>query len=686
MNTITFTPANGLRTVFQRDGKLLWLNSLAGLPCGNAGQDGATPRTRGLALVATDTGRFEGGQFEVEKLDASADRLEVVWSLAGGAQRLESRWRLCRETGVWSRTDRFCNSSQQPVFLRRCLARFAFAPARYEIYFQESRWSYENQGFWEPVRAGARVLGCEWGRTTHNGTPYLCLRERESRRGVVFHVIPRGNWLIRVRADHGGGQDLPYVVVEIGLADEDLSLKLGPGETLELPEILVQECPDGDPRRAAPALHRYLNRRMPPVIKSNLPVVYNTWFDQFSTLTIPRLREQLRAVKELGCEVFVIDAGWFGVGGKGWGIIGDWREDTGRAFCGKMKEFADEVRAAGLGFGVWLELERSETKAPAYQAHPEWFRAHRLDLENPAAYAWLFGEVARLVETYKLAWIKIDMNMPSGYDATGAELYRYQTAWYRFLDEIRRRYPAVYLENCASGGMRHDLAALFHSDCHFVSDTVQPIDVLRISQGAWLRLPPGRLARWLVLRSLGRTVPHFDTPAPESDPSLATPGGATWVRAEKIPLDFAVQTVLPGVLGFSGDYIQFTPAELKRLRWYVDFYKQWRPMLAAATGFLLTPPEPIENRGGWLGFQMQAADESASLLFFYHLSDGCQRKRFAAQNLKPDVKYLVRRENPDGCSEQVLLGRDLMTDGLEVELDCGFHAEPAACVYAVRPA
>jgi alpha-galactosidase len=331
-------------------------------------------------------------------------------------------------------------------------------------------------------------------------------------------------------------------------------------------------------------------------------------------------------------------------------------------------------------------LERSETKAPAYQAHPEWFRAHRLDLENPAAYAWLFGEVARLVETYKLAWIKIDMNMPSGYDATGAELYRYQTAWYRFLDEIRRRYPAVYLENCASGGMRHDLAALFHSDCHFVSDTVQPIDVLRISQGAWLRLPPGRLARWLVLRSLGRTVPHFDTPAPESDPSLATPGGATWVRAEKIPLDFAVQTVLPGVLGFSGDYIQFTPAELKRLRWYVDFYKQWRPMLAAATGFLLTPPEPIENRGGWLGFQMQAADESASLLFFYHLSDGCQRKRFAAQNLKPDVKYLVRRENPDGCSEQVLLGRDLMTDGLEVELDCGFHAEPAACVYAVRPA
>jgi hypothetical protein len=43
--------------------------------------------------------------------------------------------------------------------------------------------------------------------------------------------------------------------------------------------------------------------------------------------------------------------------------------------------------------------------------------------------------------------------------------------------------------------MRGDLATLTHVDGHFLSDSVNPADVLRISQGAFLRLPPGRWYR-----------------------------------------------------------------------------------------------------------------------------------------------------------------------------------------------
>lgn len=597
--------------------------------------------------------------------------------MAAGAHQLESCWTLCRDTGVWSRKDRFINQSDKPITLFRCLARYAFAPGRYEAYYQESRWSFENQGFWEPLRAGTRVLGCEWGRTTHNGTPYVCLRERATDRGVAFHIIPRGNWMIRLRVDHGGGQDLPYAVVELGLADEDLRLALAPGEALELPEILVQEVPEGEPHRAAPDLHRYLNRRIPAA--PSLPVVYNTWMDQFNTLDMTRLREQLRAVKEIGCEVFVIDAGWFL-------IKGDWREAASRSFCGHMRNFADEVRAAGLGFGLWLEPESCDSKAPVFKEHPEWFRAQRLDLEHPDAYAYLYGEFARLIETYKLAWIKIDMNVSTGYDPTGAELYRYYSAWHGFLDEIRQQYPDTVIENCASGGMRQDIAACFHFDCHFVSDSAHPIDVLRISQGAWLRLPPGRLARWLVLRSVGRTIPHFAAPASESDPSLVAPGGATWIRAEKTTLDFAAPAAMPGVLGLGGDFINFTPEEIQRLRWYVDFHKHWRSFIARAVGYLLTPPERIEDRGGWIGFQMQSPDESTSVLFIYHLADGCARKRFRLHNLNPAGNYSIRRETPDGSSEQFAGGRMLMHEGLEVEMEGGHHAQPLAGLFVVRPA
>ncbi len=221
------------------------------------------------------------------------------------------------------------------------------------------------------------------------------------------------------------GGELPFAVVELGLADENLRRALAPGETLALPEILFQPLPDGEPHLAAPALHRYLlehhfRRRQ----TRGAGRVYNTWFDQFEILDVPRLRAQLAAAKEVGCEVFVIDAGWYGAGGPNWWAqAGDWREKTEAAFHGEMRDFADEVRAAGLGFGLWMEPERFGPEAPIRAEHPEWFvpvgGAARMDLNQPEAYAWLRGEIGRLVETYELAWMKIDFNFGLDADASG---------------------------------------------------------------------------------------------------------------------------------------------------------------------------------------------------------------------------------------------------------------------------
>ena len=62
------------------------------------------------------------------------------------------------------------------------------------------------------------------------------------------------------------------------------------------------------------------------------------------------MREQLAAAKECGCEVFVVDYGWYDDRGS-FTRLNNWDEYSDRAFFGKMKEFADEVRKAGLGFG-----------------------------------------------------------------------------------------------------------------------------------------------------------------------------------------------------------------------------------------------------------------------------------------------------------------------------------------------
>ena len=260
-----------------------------------------------------------------------------------------------------------------------------------------------------------------------------------------------------------------------------------------------------------------------------------------------------------------------------------------------MKAFADEVRAAGLGFGLWMEPERFGAGVPVRQEHPEWFLPRdatfaRIDLTRSDACEYLKREISRLVETYELAWMKIDFNFELGRDQSGAELSSYYAAWYRLLDEIRAAYPGTVFEGCASGGMRFDLNTLAHFDAHFLTDTVHPIDVLRIWQGALLRLPPGGIIKWLVLRSVGRTIPTYTKSLADSPVTVAAPGGALWEPSETVDLDFAAAVALPGMFGLSGDLAGLPDEALARLAEHVAFFKRWRSVIRESVAHLLTPP------------------------------------------------------------------------------------------------
>ncbi len=650
----------------------------------------APARLRGLALLATSLGRHEDAALVLRDHRADTAGAHFVWDIAGGALRLESEWEADADTGVLRRRDRLTNTGAAPVTVFRFLARFTLAPGRHEVYAQNSRWCNENQGAWVPLHTGSLTLASDWGRSTENGTPYAAVRDVGGARGLAVHVVPRGNWVLRASARAVGNQ-WPCAVIEAGLADEDLRWPLAPGETLEGPDLLLQALPGGEPHLAAPALHAWVNARLPAPDKAEIPVLYNTWFDRFSDLEVPRLRDQLQAARDVGCEVFVVDAGWFGPEDIGWKPVGDWREKTGAAFGGRMREFADEVCAAGLGFGLWMEPERAVANTPVARDHPDWFAPGltRFRLDLPAARAYLRGEMRRLIETYGLAWFKLDFNAGLGHDADGFELARYDDAWRGMLDDLRRDFPATVFENCSSGGLRLDLASLRHYDVHFPTDTANPIDVLRISQGAWLRLPPGRILRWATLRGAGLTAPtHGARGAAESE-RLITPGGATWNMAELADLDFIAAAALPGILGYSGDLASLPPAGRARLRWFTEFYQQRRRRIRGSVAHLLTPPRPLADRAGWTAVQLQSPDTGASLLFAYHLpNDGVEQRRFPLRGLDPARAYRVRQTGPDGDTvlAAAASGAALMGDGVALRDPWRQQARWHALIAEIDPA
>ena len=81
----------------------------------------------------------------------------------------------------------------------------------------------------------------------------------------------------------------------------------------------------------------------------------------------------------IGCEAFVIDAGWYTTtSGKGrnWkSMSGDWAIDRTK-FPQGLKPIIDQVHDAGMKFGLWLEPEPVGLETETAKIHPEWYLSH----------------------------------------------------------------------------------------------------------------------------------------------------------------------------------------------------------------------------------------------------------------------------------------------------------------------
>ena len=577
-----------------------------------------------------------------------------------------------RHGQVWERQDRLRNDGPEPVVLTDLAARFDLGRGSYQLYSQAGGWCTESQGQWETLAHGHRVLSCEHGRTSQGSTPFLAVRCANNDNGVAFHLLPRGNWRIEARTRRDAGWRACELTLRLGPDEpQGLRLSLAPGEEYALPTVLLVSFPAERIEDAAPALHAALADTALPLPKPP-PLVYNTWLDQFAELDLPRLERQLAAAKEVGCEVFVIDAGWYGKG-EGWACQGDWSEKTDRAFHGRMREFAAKVRAAGLGFGLWMEPEAIHPSTPLGQAPPPWLRRGPTgmfwpDLTLPEAYAWLRDEMARLLDTYGAVWMKIDFNQPLGDDPARGGLRGYYDAWYRLLGELRERFPGTFFENCASGAMRLDLEAYRHFHGHFLSDTVHPVDSIRIRQGTLLRLPPGALYTWTVLAPAGAAsyYPHAATTAPAR---AIAPFDATWWRAETVNVGFALAAALPGMPGLSGDLAGLSPELRQEVARWTALWKENRIWLRHAVAHLLTPVRPLPDNTGWAAFEF--ADRDHALVLAHRLNDLAPVFRTRLRSPDPAASYALHWL--DGRPDETLSGHELLADGVSLQVPGPFQ-------------
>jgi alpha-galactosidase len=591
---------------------------------------------------------------------------------------VSSEWQHDPATGVLRRRDQVTNRSKKMITLLRALPRFTLAQGRYAAYAQSSGWGAESQGAWQDLAKGSALeWSSERGRLCQTAAPYLCVVPKAGGDGLAVHIATVGNWCIRLRSvEKYFFTEPPFAVLSAGLSDRNLALKLKPGESFALPELLLQRVPGGTPHRAASALHKYLLARDLAHQPRKPPVVFNSWFDRYDDIDPIRLRDQAAVAKSLGCEVFTVDAGWFGRAGIRWDRqVGCWTEKPDAAFRGRMLDFAHQVRSMGLGFGIWMEPERVSPSAPVAKEHPDWLiesaagqpeQQYRLDLENPRARAWIKAEVSRVIRSYGAVWLKVDSNFAPGADARGRELAGYFAAWWKLLDEWRAEHPGTFIEGCSSGAMRLDLSALTHHDAHFLSDNVNPRLQLRYLQGTALRVPPSRLTLWTVLKGDGK-------------------GGVVGPKvhnlADPVPVDpdFIAALCLPGIFTLSGDALSLPKAARDRLRHWISFWKARREFITSAACHLLTPPQRLEDMSGWAALELEAPKDPRRLLLAYRMDEAAKAFTLRPVSLEPRRRYTL--VSADGEMLGVKRGAELMGRGLRISLNKRFSAR----VIELRP-
>jgi len=661
MKRIFLNGANQKGLQFQINNDFFQQVQWFGLPCA---PDCSFLECSGTFFLHTDLGRFEANRFRLQDVSLEKNTLYVTQKTINGEYLLKTVYSADEATGIISRKDYLTNCISTQSVIYACLPRIVLQGDQYEFYGQASGWCKENQGQWIPMEMGTHLVTNSAGRSTDTATPFACIRQKGTGIAAAIHVLPVGDWIIQAHRIAEGGTRRSYTVLEAGLSDRNLHMAIEPGETLELPELIFLGF-TGNVEACSEPLQRYLLERY-GVTRLSDPV-YNTWFLDFDVIEPDRLRQQVLAAKNLGCRIFVVDAGWFGKGLDWSSQVGCWEECKEQAFCGNMKEFSEYVRANGMGFGLWMEPERACKDTEVYQKHPEWFLDEDTiiyDMGNPQVQEYLCDQLTNLVETYKLSWMKLDFNSNFFRDRTGSNFYRYFRAEQKFMQMIRKRNPNCFFEGCSGGGLRSDFHnSLTYYNGHFVTDTVHPIESMRIRQGIALRMLPGYAGAWMVLHEVSFGIGSYSNHNRNTRTKVFSCGDAWWEHTVDVSADFATKLNLLGQLGLSGDLTSFSEETIRIVQRAISFYTSHQDFMGRSICHLLTAVQKLNDITGWTAMQYENVDGKGSVLFVFRLVDDAEDLLVFPKNLSMEQMYRVVC---DGTEVGIMTGAEIAAQGLEV--------------------
>lgn len=510
-------------------------------------------------------------------------------------------------------------------------------------------WASEFRLKKTPVECGVLTYESRKGNTGHGNCPYFILSQNadEVSGDVYFGTLAwSGNFRIEISRDFAG-----VTRAVAGISDMDFTYTLKKDETFTTPSVFCGYTRGFD--EMSNQINRYAVENILPkkYAKEPLPVLYNSWEATGFDVNCKDQLELAKKAAAIGCELFVMDDGWFGRRNDDNAGLGDWFVNKDK-FPDGLKPLIDGVKALGMKFGLWFEPEMVNPDSDLFRAHPDWAYHYPtrkaqllrnqlvLNMTLPEVQEYIFNRLDSMLTEYDISYIKWDMNRP--FSETGAKnlenpqelWYRHVTAVYSIVDRLKAAHPGLQIESCSSGGGRAELGALSHYDMVWTSDNTDPVDRLYIQEGYSMLYPIKCMRAWVT-----------DTNR----------------RERPNDLDFRFIVSMQGSLSLGGNLHRYSEEEIEKSKKYVALYKEIRNTVQFGDFHRLAN---YENDGF---YATQYNDESQSVVFVCSPATSFFNDRLRIvllRGLESKADYSV---SVDG-SEYKMSGSYLMNAGISLDL------------------
>ena len=501
------------------------------------------------------------------------------------------------------------------------------------------------------TRLGAGVekkLATVGGRASDAELPYFNLAWPG--RGVVIAVGWPGQWAARFSRDEGSR-------VRVVAGQELTHFRLKPGEEVRSP-LMALVFYQGDWLEGQNVWRRWMVEENLPRPSGRLHPPQVAEGNGRHTIEMQEANEanQIRDLNReldhgMKLDYWWMDAGWYPFN-SGWPDVGTWEPDPAR-FPRGFAPIAELAHKRGTKILMWFEPERVRPGTWLDEKHPEWLlklpgQSNRLlDLGNDEARQWLTEHVAKLIREQGIDLYRQDFNFEplpywranDGADRQGMSEIRHVTGYLAYWDELRRRFPGMMIDTCASGGRRNDLETLRRAVPLWRSDEAyDPVAMQSISYG---------IALWM---------PYYGTGVNSVEPYL-----------------FRSQMTPAIALGLDAGNSPNGYERLKRL------IAQWREVAATYYGeyYPLTPYSL--DGSAWMAWQFHLPEKGQAMVQAFRRPESpFESARFKLRGLERQARYVV--SDLDGAGETELSGAELMDQGLPVTL----KQAPAAALLQLR--